>query len=90
MKDVVLLLSGFFGGLFLGNLAAVLTFFVWQLIRKGFGDPKQMAIPAIFLLGIFGTALVYLAAVVFQSLPVLIGAAITFTHGTRPLFRQEE
>jgi hypothetical protein len=49
-----------------------------------------MAIPATFLLGIFGIALVYLAAVVFQSWPVLIGAAITFTNGARPLFKQEE
>ena len=90
MKDAVLLLSGFVGGLFLGYVTAILAFFVWQLIKEGFGDPKQMAIPAIVLLGIFGIALVYLATVVFQSWPALIGAAITFTNGARPLFKQEE
>jgi len=90
MKDAVLLFSGFLGGLFLGYITAILAFFVWQLIKEGFGDPKQMAIPAIFLLGIFGTALVYLAAVVIESWPVLLGAAITFTNGARPLFKQEE
>lgn len=90
MKDAALMLSGFVGGLFLGYLTAVLAFFVWQLVKEGFEDPKQMAIPAIFLLGIFGTALIYLATVVFQSWPVLAGAAITFVHGARPLFKQEE
>ena len=90
MKDVVLLLSSLAGGLFLGYLTAILAFFVWELVKEGLGNPKQMAIPAVFLLGIFGTALGYLAVVVFQSWPVFIGAAITFVYGARPLFRTEE
>lgn len=89
MKDAVLLISGFVGGLFLGYLTAIFAFFVWQLIKEGLGNPKQMAIPAIFLLSMFGTTLVYLTGVVFQSWPVFIGAAITFAHGARPLFKQD-
>ena len=69
---------------------AILTFFVWGLVKEGFEAPGQMAIPAIFLLAIFGTALGYLTVFVFQSWPVFIGAAITFAHGARPLFRSEE
>lgn len=90
MKDIVLLLSSFAGGLFLGYLTAILTFFVWGLVKEGFEAPSQMAIPAIFLLAIFGTALGYLTVFMFQSWPVFIGAAITFAHGARPLFRSEE
>lgn len=90
MKDIVLLLSSFAGGLFLGYLTAILAFFVWGLVKEGFEAPSQMAIPAIFLLAIFGTALAYLTVFVFQSWPVFIGAAITFAHGARPLFRSEE
>jgi fructose-specific phosphotransferase system IIC component len=90
MKDVFLLVSGFVGGLFLGYLAAIFAFFVWQLIKEGLDEPKRMAIPAIFLLSIFGTALFYLTGLVFQSWPVFIGAAITFSHGCRPLFKKEE
>lgn len=74
----------------LGYLTTIIAFFVWQLIREGFGTPKQMAIPALFLLSMFGTALVYLAVVVFESWPVFIGAAITFAHGARPLFTKDE
>lgn len=90
MQDAVLLLGSFAGGLFLGYLTAILSFFVLAIIKEGLGNPKQMAIPAIFLLGIFGTALAYLAVVEFQSWPVLIGAAITFIHGARPLFKPDE
>jgi hypothetical protein len=90
MKDTLLLLSSFAGGLFLGYLTAILAFFVWGLVKEGFEAPKQMAIPAIFLLGIFGTALAYLTVFVFQSWPIFMGAAITFAHGARPLFRSED
>jgi len=86
MKDAAMLVSGFVGGLFLGYLTAIFAFLVWRLIREGSDSPKRMAIPALFLLSMFGTTLVYLAVVVFQSWPVLIGAAITFAHGARPLF----
>lgn len=89
MKDVVLLLSSFAGGLFLGYLTAILAFFVWGLVKEGSSSSSQMAIPAIFLLAIFGTALAYLTVSLFQSWPVFIGAAITFVHGSRPLFRSE-
>lgn len=90
MKEVALYFSAFIGGLFSGYLAAVLAFFVWGLIKEGIDTPKQMAIPAIFLLSIFGTALVYLAGFAFESWPLLLGAAITFTHGARKLFGPEE
>lgn len=90
MTDAAMLVSGFVGGLFLGYLMAIFAFFVWQLIRESFSNPKQMAIPAFFLLSMFGTALVYLAVVVFQSWPVFIGAAITFAHGAPPLFKNDE
>lgn len=90
MKDIVIMLSSFAGGLFLGYLSAILAFFVWGLVKEGLEASSQMAIPAIFLLVIFGTALAYLTVFVFQSWPVFIGAAITFAHGARPLFRSEE
>lgn len=89
MKDMVLLLSSFAGGLFLGYLTAILAFFVWGLIKEGFEATSHMAIPTVFLLGIFGTALAYIAVFVFQSWPLFIGAAITFAHGSRPLFRSK-
>lgn len=90
MRDVALHFSAFIGGLFSGYLAAVLAFFVWGLIKEGVGSLKQMAIPAIFLLSIFGSALIYLAGIVFESWPLLLGAAITFAHGARKLFGPEE
>lgn len=49
-----------------------------------------MAIPALFLLSIFGTAFAYVVGVVFQSWPLFIGAAISFTYVVRPLFIAEE
>lgn len=90
VEEVTLYFSAFIGGLFSGYLAAVLAFFVWGLIKEGIETPKQMAIPAIFLLSIFGTALVYLARIVFESWPLLLGAVITFAHGSRRLFGPEE
>lgn len=87
MKDALLVFSSFIGGLFLGYLAAIFAFFVWEIIEEGIGDPKKMAIPAILLLSIFGTALAYLVGVAFQNWPLFFGAAITFAHGSRPLFR---
>jgi hypothetical protein len=90
MKDSVLLLSSFVGGLFLGYLVAIFAFLVWSLIKEGMGNPKQMAIPALVLLSMFGTALAYLTGIVFQSWPLFLGAVITFAHGVRPLFQIEE
>jgi hypothetical protein len=62
----------------------------WELIKEGLGEPNKMAIPAILLLGIFGSALVYLTVLVFKSWPVLIGSVITFTYGVRPLFKRKD
>ena len=90
MKDVVLLVSGFAGGLFLGCLICMFAFFVWELITEGFEKPKQMAIPALFLLSMFGTAVVYLFFKVFQSWPVFIGSTITFFYCARSLFKKDE
>lgn len=90
MKDSVLLLSSFVGGLFLGYLVAIFAFFVWTFIKEGMSDPKKTAIPALILLSMFGTALAYLTAIVFQSWPLFLGAAITFAHSVRPLFQTEE
>lgn len=86
----MLIVTSFIGGLFLGYLASVLAFFVWGLVKEGLHNPKQMAVPAIFLLGIFGTALIYLAGIVLENWALLGGAAITFAHGARKLFGPEE
>lgn len=90
MKEVMMALSALIGGLFLGVLAGLLAFFVWELVKEGIEDPKNMAIPALFLLSIFGTALAYLAGMVLQSWPLFISAAISFTYVVRPLFKTEE
>lgn len=86
----MLIVSSFLGGLFLGYLAAILAFFVLGLIREGFDSPKQMALPALFLLCIFGTALVYLVGIVLGYWGLLLGALITFGYGARKLFGPEE
>jgi len=90
MKEIMMVFSALIGGLFSGVLAGLLAFFVWGLVKEGIEEPKKMAIPALFLLSIFGTALAYLMGVVFQSWPLLIGAAISFTYVVRPLFKAEE
>ncbi|MGV8823776.1 hypothetical protein [Methylibium petroleiphilum] len=86
----MLTFSTLIGGLFLGVLAGLLAFFVWGLVKEGVEDPKKMAIPALFLLGIFGAAFAYVVGVIFQSWPLFIGAAISFTFVVRPLFRADE
>lgn len=90
MEDIALLLGAFAGGLFSGYLAAILSFFVWQFIKEGLEDSGNLAIPAMILLSIFGAALFYLTSFVLQSWPMLIGAAITYINGSRPLFKKEE
>ncbi len=90
MKDAVLFVSSFIGGLFLGYLISILAFFVWNLIKEGLAEPGQMAIPAIALLAIFGTALFYAVGIVLGNWPLFIGAAITFAYCARPLFGPEE
>lgn len=90
MKEIVLHFGSFIGGLFLGYLSAVLAFFVWELIKEGLGNPKQMAIPATFLLCIFGAALAYLIGIVLESGVLLLGTAITFVYAARQLFKSEE
>lgn len=89
MKEIVMTFSALIGGLFLGFLAGLLAFFVWELVKEGIEEPKKMAIPALFLLSIFGTALAYVVGVVFQSWPLFIGAVISFTYVVRPLFKAE-
>jgi len=81
----MLIVSSFLGGLFLGYLAAILAFLVWGLIKEGVDSPKQMVLPALFLLSIFGTALVYLAGIVLENWGLLFGALITFGYGARKL-----
>lgn len=90
MKDAILFVSSFIGGLFLGYLAAILAFFVWSIIKEGLGNPKQMAVAALILLSMFGTALAYLVGIVFQSWVLFLGAAITFAHGARLIFKPEQ
>jgi len=83
-------LSALLGGIFAGTLAGLLAFFVLALVKEGFEDPKKTAIPALFLLSIFGTALAYLVGVIFQSWPMFIGAAISFTCVVRPFFKADD
>lgn len=87
MKEIMMTFSALAGGLFSGAIAGLLAFFVWGLVKEGVEEPKKMAIPALFLLSIFGTALAYLVCVVFQSWPLSIGAAISFIYVVRPLFK---
>lgn len=89
MQEIIMILSALIGGGFLGFLGSLLAFFVWGLIKEGFEDPKKMAIPTLFLLGIFGIALVYLIGVVFQSWLPIVSAAISFAYFVRPLFKVE-
>jgi hypothetical protein len=89
MKDAILLFSSFIGGLFLGHLAIILAFFVWSFVKVGLGNPKQLAIPVLLVLSIFGTALAYLTGIVLQSGALFLGAAITFAHNAWPLFKHE-
>lgn len=89
MKEIVLTFSTLIGDLFSGALAGLLAFFVWDLVKEGVEDPKKMAISALFLLSIFGTALAYVVDVIFQSWPLFIGAAISFSFVARPLFKAD-
>lgn len=86
----MLIVTSFIGGLFLGYLASILAFFVWGLIKEALDTPKQMALPALFLLSIFGTALAYLVGIVLENVVLLLGALITFGYGARKLFGPEE
>jgi uncharacterized membrane protein YkvI len=90
MKEIVMAFSALVGGLFSGAIAGVLAFFVWELVKEGFEEPKKMAMPALFLLTIFGTVLAYVVGVVFQSWPLFIGATISFIYVVRPLFKADE
>lgn len=87
MKDVILFISSIIGGLFLGYLAAIIAFFVWSLINEGLGNPRQSAVPALILLSWFGIGLAGLTGLVLQSWPMFLGAAITFAHGARLIFK---
>jgi ABC-type microcin C transport system permease subunit YejE len=90
MKEIMMTFSALIGGLFSGALAGLFAFFVWGLVKEGLEEPKKMAIPAMFLLGILGSALAYVVGVVFQSWSLFIGAAISFTYVVRPLFKAEK
>lgn len=87
VREGVLWVSSLVGGLFSGALAAVLGFFVVQLIREGLGEPKEFAIPALLLLSIFGTALWYLLAIIFSNVPLAIGSIVSFAYVAHSLWR---
>ena len=65
MKDALLLVSSFIGGLFLGYLTAIIAFFIWSLIKESLGNPKQIAVPALILMSWFGIGLAGLTGMVF-------------------------
>ena len=90
MKEIMMVFSVLIGGLFSGVIAGLLAFFVWGLVKEEIEEPKKMAIPALFLLSIFGTALAYLIREVFQNWPLLIIASISFTYVVRTLFKSED
>jgi hypothetical protein len=90
MKEIMMTFSTLIGGLFFGALASLLAFLVWSLFKEGIEEPKKMAIPALFLLSFFGTALVYVVGIVFQSVPLFIGAAVSFIYIARSLFKADE
>jgi peptidoglycan/LPS O-acetylase OafA/YrhL len=90
VRDFLLLASSAIGGLFFGFLAAVLCFFVVQLIRKGLNEPKQFAFPALALLCIFGTALFHLGIAILSNWPLLAGATVSFLWISKSLFWPEE
>ena len=83
MMEIGMAVGGLVGGLFSGAL-------VWDLVKEGIEDPKKMAIPALFLLSIFGTALAYVVGVIFQNWPLFIGATVSFVYVVRPLFKTDD
>ncbi len=90
VREGMLFLSSLLGGLFSGVLAAVLGFFVLQLVREGLGDPKAFGIPAIVLLSIFGSALWYLLAIVFTNWSLALGALVSFVYVAHSMWRGQE
>lgn len=90
MRELALLMTSFAGGLISGLLAAILAFFVVQLVREGLESPKQFAVAALVLLSIFGTALFYVAIVILSNWPLFIGATISFLWAAKPLFKETE
>ena len=88
--EIGMAVGGLVGGLFSGALVGLLAFFVWDLVKEGIEDPKKMAISALFLLSIFGTALAYVVGVIFQNWPLFIGATVSFVYVVRPLFKTDD
>ena len=89
MMEIGMAVGGLVGGLFSGALVGLLAFFVWDLVKEGIEDHKKMAIPALFLLSIFGAALTYVVGVIFQNWPLFIGAAVSFINVVRTLFKTD-
>ena len=86
----MLIVSSFIGGLFLGYLSVILSFIVIEIVNEGTKNPKGFGVPALFLLSIFGPGLFYFLAVIIDSWPMSVGAAIAFAFGLRPMFSKEQ
>jgi hypothetical protein len=74
------------GGLFLGYVVAVVSFFIGELYRKVFVKPKQFAGPALVLLVVLGGGLFYLGVVMMNNWVFFTAALAAFLWGSKPLF----
>ncbi len=84
-----MILSSLIGGLFLGVLISIFLLLVWGLVKEGVGNPKEIAIPAIILLSIFGLPLVYFTGMVFEHWSLFLGAVISLSYCARALLKPD-
>ena len=89
MKEIVLSLSQFFGGLFIGCLVTFMTFLSWGLIRKGLQKTFAEASTHFFMTGIFVFAVVYFIKIVTFNWPSFIGAVISVFYISKSLLNDE-
>ena len=90
MAEIALTASTFIGGLFIGALAGLLFFVVFNLIKEALEKPSEMLIPSFLLLCIFGTALVYAIGISFGNWILLTGALLSFSYSVRGLVGPEK
>jgi NhaP-type Na+/H+ or K+/H+ antiporter len=80
VQSLLLFLSAFLGGLFLGLLFFLLGGIVLSLLREGAQQPKEFGFAAIFLTAIFGPAFIYVGYIVFSNEGVVLGACLSFAY----------
>lgn len=77
MKEIILTLPQFFGGLFIGCLGIFMIYLSWSLITTGLQKAFSEASALFFIAGIFLFAIAYFIKIATFDWPSFIGATIS-------------